>query len=258
MEPVEIGRLEVVVVEVLRSWWPTLLLVGVVAVGGCATTVSAPTPPRQGVHHEVRSGENLYRIGKAYGVSHQELARVNGLEDADHLSVGQRLFVPGAARSLPVNVITPERALAAAPGLEELPRGEGVFVWPLERGSVTSRFGPRGNSHHDGIDIGAPTGTTVRASRDGTVIYSDVLRGYGNVVIIEHRGGFVTVYAHHSENLVREGRRVRQSEVIARVGRTGRTTGPNLHFEIRKDNVARNPVYFLPTETAKHEKDPST
>ncbi len=284
MAPAEFGRLEVAV-RVVRGWWPAgqaqawgpagraqawgpagqvpgwwraVLVIGLLAVGGCASTVSAPTPPRQGLHHEVRSGENLYRIGKAYGVSHQELARVNGLADADHLFVGQRIFVPGAARALPVGVITAERAVPDAPGAGELPRGEGVFVWPLARGSVTSRFGPRGNSHHDGIDIGAPIGTVVRAARDGTVVYSDVLRGYGNVVIIEHVGGFVTVYAHHSENLVREGRRVRQSEVIARVGRTGRTTGPNLHFEIRKDNVARNPVYFLPTETATHEKDPST
>lgn len=243
---------------VLRGWWPACLLVGIVAVGGCASRVSAPTPPRHGVHHEVQSGENLYRIGRAYGVTHQELARVNGLADADHLHVGQRIFVPGATRALPVDVLTAERAVADAPWPGELPRGEGVFVWPLERGAVTSRFGPRGNSHHDGIDIGAPAGTIVRASREGTVIYSDQLRGYGNVVLLEHRGGFVTVYAHHSENLVREGRQVRQGEVIARVGRTGRTTGPNLHFEIRKDNVARNPVYFLPTETAKHEKDPST
>jgi lipoprotein NlpD len=149
-----------------------------------------------------------------------------------------------------VNVITPKRAIADAPDARDLPRGEGVFIWPLASGTLTSRFGPRGESFHDGIDIGAPTGTAVLCSRDGTVIYSDTLRGYGNVVIVDHGGGYATVYAHNEENLVRSGTRVRQGEVLARLGRTGRTSGPNLHFELRKDNVARNPIYFLPTQSA--------
>jgi murein DD-endopeptidase MepM/ murein hydrolase activator NlpD len=217
-----------------------------------------PERPRSGVYHEVQRGENLYRIGRAYGISHQELARINKIPDIDRLHVGQRIFVPGSNRALPVDLITPERAVADAPGVQEFPHGKGVFIWPLERGAVTSRFGPRGQSHHDGIDIGAPAGTDVRASRAGTVIYSDMLRGYGNVVIIEHKGGYVTVYAHNDENLVSEGRRVAQGDRVGRVGRTGRTTGPNLHFEIRKNNVARNPIYFLPIQTAQQRKDHST
>jgi murein DD-endopeptidase MepM/ murein hydrolase activator NlpD len=211
-----------------------------------------------GIYHEVQSGENLYRIGQAYGVTHQELARVNRLDRPDRLHVGQRLLVPGGRRTLPVNLITPERAVADAPEPHELPRGEGAFIWPLQRGVVTSRFGPRGRGHHDGIDIGAPAGTTVHSARAGEVIYSDTLRGYGNVVIVRHRSGFVTVYAHNAENLVEEGDRVRQGGVVGRVGQTGRTTGPNLHFEIRKDNVARNPIYFLPSETVQSRKDPTS
>ena len=80
------------------------------AAAGCAKSVPGPAVAPQGIHHEVRSGENLYRIGRAYGVTHQELARVNGLADADRLHVGQRLFIPGATRPLPVNVITPDSA----------------------------------------------------------------------------------------------------------------------------------------------------
>jgi lipoprotein NlpD len=228
------------------------------AAWGCAQTVSAPPVTRTGVYHEVRTGENLYRIGMAYGIAHQELARINGISNPDRLRVGQRIFIPGGTRALPVSLITPERATDEAPSSRELPRGQGVFIWPLERGVVTSKFGPRGQSFHDGIDIGAPVGTTVRCAREGRVIYSDTLRGYGNVVIVQHPGGYATVYAHNAENLVRDGAHLRQGDVVARVGRSGRTTGPNLHFEIRKDNIARNPVYFLPTETAERGKDHST
>jgi murein DD-endopeptidase MepM/ murein hydrolase activator NlpD len=157
-----------------------------------------------------------------------------------------------------VSVITPEHAVNDVPSPNELPQGEGVFIWPLASGTLTSSFGPRGRGHHDGIDIGAPPGTVVRASREGDVIYSDTLRGYGNVVIVRHPGGYVTVYAHNEQNLVDAGSKVRQGQAVAKVGRSGRTSGPNLHFEIRKDNVARNPIYFLPSQTVQRAKDSPT
>lgn len=122
--------------------------------------------------------------------------------------------------------------------------GDGL-LWPAS-GSVSSRFGPRGNAHHDGIDIAAPEGTPIRAALDGTVVYVGVLRGYGKVVILSHDDGLTTVYAHNSKNLVSHGARVRRGTVIASVGQTGRTTGPNLHFEVRKNNRARDPMAYLP------------
>lgn len=125
--------------------------------------------------------------------------------------------------------------------------GEGL-LWPAS-GSVSSSFGPRGNAHHDGIDISAPEGTPIRAALDGAVAYVGSLRGYGKVVILAHEDGLTTVYAHNSRNLVAGGARVRRGTVIASVGQTGRTTGPNLHFEVRKDNRARDPMVFLPKQT---------
>ena len=86
----------------------------------------------------------------------------------------------------------------------------------------------------------------------------------GNVVIVEHSGGYATVYAHNQENVVRAGDRVRQGDTVARLGNSGRTSGPNLHFEVRKDNIARNPIYFLPAgqtaarQTAQRAKDDAT
>ena len=119
------------------------------------------------------------------------------------------------------------------------------FVWPVN-GTVNSVFGPRGASFHDGIDIAAPEGTLILALERGEVIYSDHLRGYGNMVIIRHADGFASIYAHNQMNLVREGQVVAKGEVIGKVGSTGRVSGPHLHLEIRKDNVAQDPLRYLP------------
>ncbi|HXF75919.1 MAG TPA: LysM peptidoglycan-binding domain-containing M23 family metallopeptidase [Methylomirabilota bacterium] len=216
----------------------------------CATRVGAPTPqparPGPGVYHVVRAGENLYRIGKAYDVPFQELARINGIRDPGQIRVGQKVYIPGAARQLPVAIITPAEAPGAPPGAqdEEDATSPGLLL-PVS-GTINSGFGPRGGSFHDGVDIAAPEGTPIRAIAAGEVIYSDQLRGYGNIVILRHEGGIVSVYAHNQVNLVREGQRVFRGEEIAKVGSTGRVSGPHLHFEIRKNNAARDPLQYLP------------
>jgi murein DD-endopeptidase MepM/ murein hydrolase activator NlpD len=198
------------------------------------------------VYHRVRSGETVYRISKAYGVSVKQLAGANHLSDPSRIEVGQRLLIPGARRQLPVDLITPRTASSRPLQHEELPRGGETLKWPVSGGTVTSGFGQRNHSFHDGIDISAPIGTPVHVADDGEVIYSDVLRGYGNVIIVRHTHGLATVYAHNQSNRVHEGQRVRCGEVIGNVGESGRTTGANLHFEVRKDNVARDPIFFLP------------
>jgi len=198
------------------------------------------------VYHQVRSGETLYRISKTYGVPVERLVEVNHLSDASRLEVGERLRIPGAERELPVNIITPQTVSARPPDRNEVPHDAATFAWPVVGGTVTSAFGERGSSFHDGIDISAPVGTPVHAAQDGEVIYSGALNGYGNVIIIRHANGFATVYAHNQSNRVREGQHVRCGEVIASVGDSGRASCANLHFEVRKDNVARNPLYFLP------------
>jgi murein DD-endopeptidase MepM/ murein hydrolase activator NlpD len=171
------------------------------------------------------------------------------------LKTGDVLFIPGATRQLPVGVITPKSANSAPPkrpapavavGSSGASAKSGYgFSWPL-RGRMTARFGGRGSDIHDGIDIAANRGTSIAAARDGKVIYSDRLSGYGNVIILEHSGGFTSVYAHNDRNYARKGQRIQRGQKIAAVGSTGRATGPHLHFEIRKDNVARNPLYYLP------------
>jgi murein DD-endopeptidase MepM/ murein hydrolase activator NlpD len=199
-----------------------------------------------GLRHRVERGENLYRIGKAYGVPFTELARVNQITDPARIEVGQVLVIPHATRAVPVNVVTPDRARADRPTLPELPSGPHPFVWPLPSGTIVSGFGPRGVTHHDGVDIVCEPGAPVRVARAGRVLYSDTLRGYGNLIIVEHDDGYATVYAHNQENRTATGTPVRQGDVIAACGESGKTEGPNLHFEVRKDNVARNPLFYLP------------
>jgi len=220
------------------------------------------------IYHQVRPGETLSEIGQRYGVSYQEIARYNTIHNPDKLEVGQWLRIPPPKQPPSATPAAPEkRVLAQAlpekpPDLSPLPRdedrskGDSLFSWPVE-GEVTSGFGPRNGSFHDGVDIAAPRGTAVLAAADGQVIFSDMLRGYGNVVIVRHPGGYVTVYAHNQANLVKEGQTVRRGEQLAEVGQSGRATGASVHFEVRKDNLARDPLRYLPPDRRTVRKEPS-
>ena len=125
------------------------------------------------------------------------------------------------------------------------------YTWPA-RGVLTSGYGWRWGRMHRGIDIAAPTGTPIVAAAPGIVTYADWNSGgYGNLVEIQHPNGSLTVYAHNSQILVREGQKVSQGELIAKMGSTGRSTGPHLHFEIHpKGNGAVNPMAYLPSGMA--------
>ena len=202
-----------------------------------------PVPDAEavGVFHQVKPGETLFSICKAYKADLQEVAEINDISDADQLQAGQKVFIPD------VESLTTEKKPAEPPEKKvAIKKWTGQFVWPLE-GVLTSKFGVRGGRRHDGIDIGAPEGTEIRAAADGTVLYSgDQQTGYGNLIIIGHANDMVTVYAHNQKNLVKENDKVKRGQVIGKVGRTGRATGPHLHFEIRKRTRPRNPLFFLP------------
>ena len=180
---------------------------------GCA---HAPAR-RPGSFHTVASGETLFGIARAHGVSVDELARENAIDDPARIEPGMALFIPRAVR----------------------------LDWPV-RGVLFSRYGRRGGDQHDGIDLAAPEGTEVRAASDGTVIFSGEKRGYGKLILLGHGGDLVTVYAHNRENFVSTGDRVSRGELIARVGRTGNATGPHLHFEVRVAERPRDPLRYLP------------
>jgi murein DD-endopeptidase MepM/ murein hydrolase activator NlpD len=147
------------------------------------------------------------------------------------------------------SAIRPATATLMPPPISEPPgeaSGRG-FVWPVH-GRVVAGFGIAANgTHNDGINIVARAGSPVHAAKAGEVVYvGNELRGYGNLVLIKHPGGYLTAYAHNSVVLVRKGDRVARGQVIARVGATGQVREPQLHFEIRAGRSPVNPTEYLP------------
>ncbi|HVM54888.1 MAG TPA: peptidoglycan DD-metalloendopeptidase family protein [Acidimicrobiales bacterium] len=133
-----------------------------------------------------------------------------------------------------------EQAARAAGATGNLPVGRGGCMWPTQ-GRVTSEYGRRWGRMHQGIDIAAPTGTAIYAAAAGEVIFAGRMNGYGNTVMVDHGGGFTTLYGHQSRILVGNGQSVSRGARIGSVGNTGRSTGPHLHFETRYGGAARNP-----------------
>lgn len=129
----------------------------------------------------------------------------------------------------------------------KLPDYKGEYRWPLSAGIVSSEFGRRWHKPHEGIDIAADEGEPVYASAAGEVLYANNrMRGYGNVVILRHDARVTTLYAHNETLKVRLGDKVAQGQVIALLGSTGHSTGPHVHFEMRRSQVPLNPRGVLP------------
>lgn len=118
------------------------------------------------------------------------------------------------------------------------------LIWPVD-GAVVSGFGMRWGRMHEGIDIAASSGTPVRAAAAGTVIHAGWLGGYGNLVVLDHGNGLATAYAHASAILVSLGQQVSQGQTVSLVGSTGNSSGPHLHFEVRANGAAVDPLLYL-------------
>jgi murein DD-endopeptidase MepM/ murein hydrolase activator NlpD len=120
------------------------------------------------------------------------------------------------------------------------------FRWPVH-GRIISAFGARLNGEQNsGINLSVPEGTSIKAAEDGVVAYAgNELKGYGNLVLVRHAGGYVTAYAHANEILVKRGDTVKRGQIIARAGQTGNVNSPQLHFEIRKGSTPVDPLPLL-------------
>jgi len=150
-----------------------------------------------------------------------------------------------AASAPPPATQSPEAALPAPPT-----RG-GRFLWPVQ-GKVIGNFGTTASgTHNDGINIAAPKGTPVRAADSGVVAYAgNELRGYGNLVLIKHTGGWMTAYAHNEVLLVKRGDVVKRGQEIAKVGASGIVSQPQLHFEVRRGTQVLDPSQYLSADQA--------
>ncbi len=238
-----------------------MLVIIVVLTGGCASS---------GVYHVVQPGQTLYRICKTYRVPVSRVAAVNHIRNPAAIKVGQKLYIPGVARTRTVSVVPPARRQKSAvttkrrvshrqvkkrpPRRKKSPAhkrkpvkvAKGYFRWPL-RGKVVKKFNLGNRNMNKGIDIAARVGATVRSAAAGKVIFSgNGITGYGYVVIVEHNPSLYTVYGYNRAVVVKRGQYVKRGQAIAHAGTPpGRRYG-RLHFEVWKNKKAVNPLRYLP------------
>ncbi|HQF30262.1 MAG TPA: peptidoglycan DD-metalloendopeptidase family protein [Hyphomicrobiales bacterium] len=298
------------------------------SIGNRPTPVAAVSAaPAGGTTHVVNPGESLGGIAARYGMSSRDLMKVNNIDNANHIRVGQRIVIPAAggarlasadtgtmvdatytgsipaaaARTAPypqpkptdrvayrpvppitadtrqmttasipqptarpavsgaksqpsgytpptpVRASEPEEPAAVAAGDNAGRSANGTtFRWPV-RGRIISEFGAKPDGQrNDGINLAVPEGTSVKSAEDGVVVYSgSELKGYGNLVLVKHADGWVSAYAHNSELMVQRGDTVSRGQIIARAGKTGGVTTPQLHFELRKGSKPVDPLQYL-------------
>ena len=217
----------------------------------------------------VAPGDTLYSLSRRYSVPVNDLAVMNNLTAPFTLSVGQRLKVPdlesapirtatgtpvatssGATQSGDVKTAAQPKEKISSDPTQKLPkltaRSSSKFSWPVQ-GKVLSHYGAKsGGLFNDGINIAAARGTAVKAAENGVIAYAgNEVKGMGNLIIIQHSGGWMTVYAHMDSMSVRRGAKVSVGQKIGTVGETGKVDQPQLHFEIRKGTKAYNPSSYL-------------
>lgn len=193
-------------------------------------------PDRDGLFHAVQPGESLWSIAESYGVPLAGILDANDI-GTEVLDVGDTLFIPGAEMD------SDDYLLAI---------GE-LFQWPVQSFRFTSGYGMRTDPitgqwrMHSGIDLANVVGTPVGAAKSGRVVHVEPNSGnYGNLVIVDHGDGFRTLYAHLSSFAVGSGQWVSTGQAIGRIGNTGRSTGPHLHFSVIRNGRWEDPLKHLP------------
>lgn len=205
--------------------------------------------PVDGITHPVQKGETLAELAQRYKQPMAEIIDINHLDDPHMLVENQPLIIPNASE-LRLRAQGSSHATSRAGKLhtntkkQVYTRTSNRLSWP-SAGIVTSNFGWRWFRMHQGMDIAAPLGTPIRAAKEGRVVASGWMGGYGYAVDVDHGRGLVTRYAHCSELHVRVGEWVTRGQVLATVGSTGHSTGPHLHFEVHLDGEPVNPRHYF-------------
>lgn len=207
-------------------------------------------PNKNGIFHKINKGQSLIAIARHYKVPLQDIIANNNLKHSDRLIPGETIFVPDAKVELIYKKFNENIAKKEPVRVNNQIKSDVSLLWPV-LGKITSSFGSRrnplgkGKQFHCGLDISCDVDTPVRAALGGTVIFSGWKDGYGNVVVLKHEKGYISVYGHNSNNLVQEGDSVQKGQVIAKSGMTGSVTGAHLHFEFRKYITPLNPLRYL-------------
>lgn len=205
-------------------------------------------PPTDGVIHVVKKGETLKKIAARYQAKVETVIAFNHLaDDGSDLRSGERLMIPGGVQP-PPRVIVPPGARPAATRLAVPARSRATpslagFIWPSAATIITQYYGLR----HRALDIAGPRQTPIYAAKAGVVEKSQCgwNWGYGCMVVVDHGNSVKTLYAHNSRLLVAVGEEVVRGQVIALIGRTGRTTGPHVHFELIQNGARINPLGYI-------------
>ena len=217
-------------------------------------------------YHEVKAGDTIYGISRTYNMKINNLIEINDLKEPYNLKAGSKIKVTKPSESNTITTPTPApetKIVEKAPPpkniqepAEEEKSNTGFvekildklnhFAWPIH-GQIISKFGPKsGGLYNDGINIKAAEGSAVKSAEDGVVAYvGNELKGYGNLVIIKHSGGWITAYAHLANASVKRGQNVSKGTKIGTVGATGNVTSPQLYFGLRKGRDAVNPENYL-------------
>jgi len=224
-----------------------LLLAALALLAGCATVkqvahqVARTNPKLKALDRFLTEFDRYEKLANVFKKYHDK----GNLDEGDVLDV---LYTAGVLKKAPParpgSKPPPQR-----PGTKPFPVPDytGAWRWPMDAGIVSSEYGPRWGKVHYGLDIAADMGKPIYAAAPGEVIYSgDGLRGYGNVLFVRHDEATVSIYAHNKSLKVRKGQKVAQGQVIAALGSTGHSTGPHLHFEVRKNDKAVPPRSLLP------------
>lgn len=197
------------------------------------TTLTLPGIDSQ--QHRVAEGETLSHIAGQYGVTVDQLLAANHMNNPNLIKEGQTLQIPGGSQRETIPTTAPGQA-----GKVQI----GGWAWPAA-GEITSPFGIRVDRPHEGIDIGAAVGATIKAPEAGRVVWAAPRGTYGLTVIVDHGNGIRSLYAHCSKLLVQEGQQVGKNQALALVGNTGRSTGPHLHMEVLRQGIPLDPLLFL-------------
>ena len=252
------------------------------------TADATATVAKKANQYTVAKGDTLFSLGRKYNVSPFAIAEANGLSKNKALTVGKTLTIPAkavvaTAEKLPNKAAEAPKTDVAQTSVKKgtltLPKDQPAekvaavepaptkpvtapaaatpsdaqlsMRWPA-RGKIISGFGSKPNGmKNEGINIAMPEGTNVQAAEGGVVAYAgNELKGYGNLVLVRHPGGYVTAYAHTSQILVKKGDTVKRGDVIAKSGSTGAVQSPQLHFEVRKGATALDPATFLNSTSA--------
>lgn len=192
-------------------------------------------------YYTVKQGDTLWEIARKFGIAVEVLESANKLSAEDVLHVDKDLLVPAGDRIFSGDEVAETERVDDYHGVPN------ITVWPVT-GLVSSEYGQRWGRRHEGIDIATEESKPIRALESGIVVFAGPRGTYGNTIIINHGHGFRSLYAHASSLEVTPGEYVEQGQTIARVGNTGRSTGPHLHLEILYRGVPLNPEKYLPTD----------